>query len=87
MVHDLALGRTVLFGGVGPRDRYRDTWEWDGEDWSRSSAAISPSERYHHAMAYDLAHQRTVLFGGEYTSWFGGTLIMLDDTWLYGRGR
>src|SRR6185369_14119281 len=38
--------------------------EWDGTAWSQRAPALSPTGRYQHAMAYDSARQRTVVFGG-----------------------
>ncbi|MCI0676136.1 MAG: immunoglobulin domain-containing protein [Phycisphaerales bacterium] len=43
--------------------------------WTES-AATGPSARYAHAMAYDSAHDRVVLFGG-----VGAALPYLADTW------
>jgi hypothetical protein len=39
-----------------------DTWRWDGTNWSQLGSA-GPSVQLH-AMAYDTARGRTVLFGG-----------------------
>ena len=53
----------MLFGGYG--GSYRgDTWEWDGTVWVDKTPATSPSARDAHAMAYDSARGRIVLFGG-----------------------
>ena len=54
--------------------------------WTQIRPATSPSARHSHAMAYDLARQRTVLFGG--TAYFGG--LHQADTWeweLRGSGK
>ena len=58
-----ARKRVVLFGFVYPPAR-SDTWEWDGNTWLERSPTTSPSVRFGHAMAYDAARQRVVLFGG-----------------------
>ncbi len=62
--YDSKRGVTVLFGGdqhdvplVG------DTWEWDGQTWTRRSTT-GPPPRVWHAMAYDSVREVTVLFGG-----------------------
>jgi hypothetical protein len=52
-----------------------DTWEWDGAAWHDVTPAVSPPARASSAMAYDVARQRTVLFGGS-----GGSGL-LHDTW------
>ncbi len=66
MVYDPVRRRTLLFGGwnVKASSSLADTWEWDGKNWAQIKPATSPSTRYWHAMAYDSARQRTVLFGG-----------------------
>ena len=68
MAYDSARGRVVLFGGESfPALEYADTWEWDGNTWAvRASAGATPRERIGHAMAYDSARGRVVLFGGYY---------------------
>ena len=67
MVYDEARRRTVLFGGYRvsgqERTRLNDTWEWDGEKWIEA-ATHGPSPRNGAALAYDSAHRRTILFGG-----------------------
>jgi Galactose oxidase, central domain len=77
LVYDSWRGRTVLFGGTnGPTTTfYNDTWEWDGTSWANvSPAGQAPSARAWHAMAFDSARGRTVLFGG-----YNGR--QLGDTW------
>ena len=44
-------------------------------DWVRVTTTTSPPGRHGHAMAYDSARQRVVLFGGG--------LVKLNDTWEY----
>ncbi len=84
MVYDAARGVTVLFGGQGQNSALRDTWQWDGKSWkalcrSLSCAATMPSERFDHAMAYDSARAKVVLFGG--TSCATTSCADLGDTW------
>src|SRR5262249_46821528 len=72
--------RVVLFGGgLGLTGAYlSDTWEWDGSAWTSRPTAAMPAARQGHAMAYDLARQRTVLFGGT------AVIILptpMSDTW------
>src|SRR5688572_19775570 len=77
MAHDGGRGRVVLFGGIsgsaGPL--LAETWEWDGATWSQRSPATSPAARFAHAVAFDAARGRTVLFGGK------NAAGLLSDTW------
>jgi hypothetical protein len=79
MVYDSARARVVLFGGRGPAGNpagnLADTWEWDGSAWLRRTPGNSPHARSFHAMAYDSARARVVLFGG------GGPSSYSGDTW------
>lgn len=80
MAYDVARDRIVLFGGKqvgGPR--LGDTWEWDGQCWTRLSPPNSPSARQNHAMAYDESTSRVVLFGGTGI----GSNEPLGDTWTW----
>jgi len=80
LAYDAARQRIVLFGGEyfvpmqGPQYR-GDTWTYDGAQWVQQSPAAAPAARSNHAMAYDAARQRTVLFGGNFWS------SLFDDTW------
>jgi len=57
--------RIVLFGGRGPNGApLADTWLWDGVTWTERRTKTTPGGRAAHAMAHDLARNRTVLFGG-----------------------
>ncbi len=78
MSYDAARARVVLFGGnrfAPSLTLFGDTWEWDGSQWTERTPAHSPTARTSETMAYDVARQRTVLFGG----WDGTN--DLDDTW------
>lgn len=86
MVYDPMRTRIVLFGGAqtsmgGTLLHFADTWEWDGSSWSARFTTSYPPPRTAHAMAYDEARQRVVLFGG-YN--FGG---FLGDTWELGQAN
>jgi len=77
MAYDAARGRVVLFGGYDfiTGLALDDTWEWDGNDWRAVTPVTSPPKRFGHAMAYDGARGRVVVFGGS------GDLGELADTW------
>jgi hypothetical protein len=78
LAYDSARNRTVLIGGADASSKpLADTWEWDGQNkiWTQIKPTTSPPARSSHALAYDSARKRTVLFGG----WSGST--SLTDTW------
>ena len=79
MAYDMARARVVLFGGSlvggGPTGgASMDTWEWTGVSWIHRPVGIAPPARFGHAMAYDWARGRVVVFGGNTGS------TQLDDT-------
>jgi hypothetical protein len=77
MAFDAVLGRVVLFGGADATSTPRqlsDVWDWDGTTWTERTPAESPAGRQDHAVAYDEARQRLVMFGGQ-TGWWQA------DTW------
>ena len=78
--NDGASGKVMLFGGYGasPGIFLSDTWSWDGADWTQESPAHSPSSRYGHAMAYDAAHGKVVMFGG----WVSSGAYS-SETWVW----
>jgi len=67
----VSMGNHIaLFGGLestassSPPPRvFGSTWEWDGRHWTQRQD-IGPRPRWGHAMAYDEARGRIVLFGG-----------------------
>jgi len=76
MVYDAARRRVVHFGGIGSSSGWSDdTWEWDGTNWTLRQPAHKPGGRHSHAMAYDSARQRIVLFAGDSNGWWQ------NDTW------
>lgn len=85
LVRDTARNRMVLFGGRNNGGFFSDTWEFansssaynPGISWSRVTTQSSPTTRNGHAMAYDPARNKTVLFGG-----YDGTNA-LGQTWSY----
>jgi hypothetical protein len=85
MSYDAARSRVVLFGGSVSNylegGVFGDTWEWDGNSWTQRGPT-EPSPRLAHALAYDTARERTVMFGGQNTLFQG-----LGDTWLWNGAR
>jgi hypothetical protein len=58
---------TILFGGIDPAatpaELFGLTWELADADWTERQD-MGPASRFGHAMAYDRARGRVVLFGG-----------------------
>ena len=78
-----------LFGGVsGPANTptpptiFDFSWEWDGTHWT-ARQDMGPGPRVGHAMAYDTARDRMVLFGGAASPLDDplATATALGDTW------
>jgi hypothetical protein len=82
MVYDAALGKLVLFGGLG-NFILGDTWLWDGTNWTRVTTAHSPSPREDPVMVYDAALGKIVLFGGQGVFDNNTATSYLGDTWVF----
>lgn len=76
LVHDATRRHFMLFGGVGSVV-LDETWVFDDTGWSLRAPLQSPPARHGHVMVYDVARERTVLFGGRSGS------TSHDDTWLW----
>jgi hypothetical protein len=77
MTYDAVRQRVVLFGGDRELIPFEnlllaDTWLWDGVNWAQAHPV--PTGRQEHAMAYDAARHRVVLFGRR-------DYNRLEDTW------
>jgi hypothetical protein len=77
MAYDSTNNKVVLFGGQDAGGNDDETWVYDvaTDTWTQKNQATKPSARVHHAMAYDSANNKVVLFGGQGV---GG-----DETWVY----
>lgn len=84
MVYDARRRRVVLFGGSAGTNMLGDTWEWDGQHWSRV-ATDGPSARTLFGLAYDAARGVVILFGG--TSVLASDAPSYDDTWEWNGTR
>ncbi len=80
--YDSLQDRMVVFGGSfgssGPFDD--ETWQWDGASWTmicNYAGCGGPTARAGHAMVFDSARQRAVLFGGA-LGYFG---TYYGETW------
>jgi cysteine-rich repeat protein len=91
MAYQAELGRMVLFGGAltagGGSD---ETWFLQDDTWVKMDPPPTPrpQKRSGHAMAYDAAGKRIVLFGGHNeelgTGEFNDTWFFQGDVWVPG---
>src|SRR5262249_25412498 len=61
-----------------------DTWEYDGSDWRQLTIAPAPERREGHALVYDIARGRALMFGGLGVSFLNDTVELLPapiGTW------
>jgi hypothetical protein len=72
-------GEAVLYGGGADGTQFTDTWVWDGSQWTSKSPAHSPGTLCGHAMAYDAARGRVLLFGG----YDAAASRYSDETWSW----
>ena len=82
MAYDVARSRVVLFGGEaygGSFLSFRDTWEWDGLDWTLRSPATLPVARHNQGMVYDPNLGRVVMFHGLKDA----LSLAVTDTWAW----
>src|SRR5467141_4109365 len=52
LAYDSVRDRVVLFGGTTGNDELGDTWEWDGNSWTKV-ATTGPAPRWGACMTYD----------------------------------
>jgi hypothetical protein len=78
--YDVGRGRVVIYGGEsnGLPIALSNTWEYDGAMWAQVAGASTPGPLESPAMCFDIANNRTVMFGGVNPQ-TGGT----DTTWLF----
>ncbi|MCA8951026.1 MAG: hypothetical protein KDE27_16090 [Planctomycetes bacterium] len=81
LAFDSSRGRVVVFGGAISEFLATDeTWEFDGNAWTRLFPTNSPSPRTAHSMAYDAWRHRLVMWGG---TDFTFPTVFRNDTWEF----
>jgi hypothetical protein len=81
MSYDSQSDKMVMFSGIetygGPFPQ--DTWifDYDANNWTEVTTGTAPPIRNHHATAYDIESDRTILFGGRVGSNYH------NDTWAF----
>ncbi len=66
MTYENSSSRIVVYGGWNNTSRisHADTWAWNGSSWTQLVAGSAPGTRDSFAMTYDVARNRSVVFGG-----------------------
>lgn len=89
MAFDESQGVAILFGGAlfsgGSYTDYADTWAWNGATWSQRSEATGPTGRRDHAMCFDSARNRVLMFSGASNS--GNRNDTWEGSWNAGNFR
>ena len=76
--YDSARDVLVIHGGLQTRrTSFDETWEWDGQDWTRFESS-GPGAREGALMAYDATRANIVLFGGSTPD-----MVIQGDTWVW----
>jgi N-acetylneuraminic acid mutarotase len=84
LAYDKAGDKVYLFGGNGGSTYLDDIWVYDpsANRWGQlKSEGTRPPARTGHALVYDSARGRLILFGGFGTDWVG--TYPLRDLWVY----
>ena len=81
MAFDERAGVVLIHGGNFREQVFDDMWAWDGTRWTAiRPRGVGPGARRLHAMTYDAARDRTVMYGGAGPRPGGGTDVF-SDTW------
>lgn len=79
LAFDHVSRRMLLFGGNGTNGTgavyYRDTWAFDGQNWTQLTPRNVPTARSHHRMVADEARGKIVLYGGQLVGLFDSALF------------
>ena len=84
LTYDVESDRIILFAGGDEQKVFSDTWSYDynSNTWEKMNPSVSPNPRkgIPSAMAYDVASDRVIVFGG-----FNPTISSdpYNDTWTY----
>jgi MYXO-CTERM domain-containing protein len=83
MVWDPDRKVAVLFGGFDETmGRRNDVWEWNGTTWAeRTVLGTKPAARWNHAMTYDTARKKMVIFGGNTGVGLASAGTYVNETW------
>ena len=95
MAFDEESGVAVLFGGRGLQDPATalehasdETWIWVRNHWVQTFPQVRPPARSTHAMVYDSARDRIILFGGrKEATVLRQRFNFHNDTWAWQNGE
>lgn len=76
MAYDAASGQTILQAST--TSAIPETWDWNGQDWTRLQASEEPPALAGASLAYDPAIGNLVLFGG-----VDSGAQLLNQTWVW----
>jgi len=80
IAYDSTRDVLIIHGGLqGPAQRFSETWEWDGNTWTKFEGD-GPGAREGSLMVYDSVRRKVVLFGGAEGMEING------DTWEWDKG-
>jgi hypothetical protein len=77
IAYDTARDVLVLHGGLQPGTSFAETWEWDGQTWTKFEGS-GPGGREGAVMAYDAGRANMILFGGSTPD-----MEIHGDTWAW----
>jgi hypothetical protein len=77
VAYDTARDVLVIHGGLQSENNFDETWEWDGQTWTRFEGA-GPGGREGGLMAYDAARANIIFFGGATSD-----MEIHGDTWTW----
>ncbi|HEX6160249.1 MAG TPA: kelch repeat-containing protein, partial [Thermoanaerobaculia bacterium] len=85
MVYDENLKKVVLFGGFDGEDYLRDTWTWDGTNWTEVKPDNSrrPEHRGIFQMWYDGNLKKTVIYSGLGRPDLDARITRYSDMWAF----
>jgi hypothetical protein len=75
---DAAAGHALLFGGGDESGVLRDTWTWNGKNWTQQHPSTTPPARCDMSITYDATRAKIVVFGG-----VNHDYDPIGDTWTW----
>lgn len=89
MVYDASLKKTLTFGGYNGITYERETWAWDGSNWTRIAKNNQPKARALATMFYDPISKKSYIYGGigqpteeDRVVRYGDFLALQNDKWV-----